>query len=114
MHSNAHKMGENFKLFTCTANVPLAKSIADELGMPLAQAEVRRFSDGEIFVEVHESVRGCDTFVVQPTCHPINDSLMELLHPGGSFGAGRPIYRRFKSTGDLSLLIIERSSQRRH
>lgn len=79
MQSNAHKMGENFKLFTCTANVPLAKSIADELGMPLAQAEVRRFSDGEIFVEVHESVRGCDTFVVQPTCHPINDSLMELL-----------------------------------
>jgi len=72
-------MGENFKLFTCSANVTLAKSIADELGTQLAQAEVRRFSDGEIFVEIHESVRGCDTYVVQPACYPVNDSLMELL-----------------------------------
>ena len=79
MPASNYRMGDNFKLFTCTANVPLAKAIADELGTQLAQAEVRRFSDGEIFVEVHESVRGCDTFIVQPTCHPINDSLMELL-----------------------------------
>lgn len=70
---------EKFKLFTCTANVQLAKSIADELHVPLSNSEVRRFSDGEIFVEVQESVRGFDTFVVQPTCHPVNDSLMELL-----------------------------------
>lgn len=79
MHANHYKMGETFKLFSCTANVPLAKEIGDELGTDLALAEVRRFSDGEIFVEIQESVRGCDTFVVQPTCHPINDSLMELL-----------------------------------
>lgn len=79
MQPSNFNMGDNFKLFTCSANVPLAKSIADELGMQLAQAEVRRFSDGEIFVEVHESVRGCDTYIIQPTCQPTNDSLMELL-----------------------------------
>jgi ribose-phosphate pyrophosphokinase len=79
MQPSTFNMGDNFKLFTCSANVPLAKTIADELGMQLAQAEVRRFSDGEIFVEVHESVRGCDTYIIQPTCQPTNDSLMELL-----------------------------------
>ncbi|MBI1862438.1 MAG: ribose-phosphate pyrophosphokinase [Deltaproteobacteria bacterium] len=68
-----------FKLFTGTANVALSKSIADHLGTELCRAEVRRFSDGEIFVEVQESVRGADVFVIQPTCHPVNDSLMELL-----------------------------------
>lgn len=71
--------GDDFKLFTCTANVALAKEISDNLGVALSKAEVRRFSDGEIFVEIQESVRGIDTYVVQPTCHPVNDSLMELL-----------------------------------
>jgi ribose-phosphate pyrophosphokinase len=47
--------------------------------VPLCHAEVRRFSDGEIFVEIQESVRGADTFIIQSTCHPVNDSLMELL-----------------------------------
>ena len=71
--------GDPLKIFTCTANVALAKAIADDLQTPLCQAEVRRFADGEIFVEIQESVRGADTFVIQPTCHPVNDSLMELL-----------------------------------
>ena len=70
---------ENFKLLSGSANVALSKSIADQLGVPLCQAEVRRFSDGEIFVEIQESVRGADTFIIQSTCHPVNDSLMELL-----------------------------------
>lgn len=68
-----------FKVFACTANVGLAKAITDQLGMQLSRAQIRRFSDGEIFVEIEESVRGMDVFVVQPTCHPVNDSLMELL-----------------------------------
>lgn len=68
-----------FKVFTGTANVALSKAIADHLGTELCRAEVRRFSDGEIFVEVQESVRGADVFIVQPTCHPVNDSLMELV-----------------------------------
>lgn len=69
----------DFKLFTGTANPALAKSIADHLGVRVSLAEVRRFSDGEIFVEIQENVRGIDCFVIQPTCHPVNDSLMELL-----------------------------------
>ncbi len=71
--------GREFKIFSCTANVALSKAIADDLGTELCRADVRRFSDGEIFVEIQESVRGADTFVIQPTCHPVNDTLMELL-----------------------------------
>ena len=70
---------EEYKLFSCTANVPLSRAIVEYLGRDLARAEVRRFSDGEIFVEIQESVRGSDCYVIQPTCHPVNDSLMELL-----------------------------------
>jgi ribose-phosphate pyrophosphokinase len=70
---------DEFKLFTGTANVGLSKAIADYLGVQLCRADLRRFSDGEIFVEVHESVRGFNTYIIQPTCHPVNDSLMELL-----------------------------------
>jgi ribose-phosphate pyrophosphokinase len=70
---------EEFKIFSCTGNTALSKAIVTELGVSLSKAEVRRFSDGEIFVEIQESVRGVDTFVIQPTCHPVNDNLMELL-----------------------------------
>lgn len=70
---------EDLKIFSGTANVALSKAIADHLGTQLCRADVRRFSDGEIFVEIQESVRGADTFVIQPTCHPVNDTLMELL-----------------------------------
>ena len=67
------------KLFTGNANPALAQEIANYLGMPLAKADVTHFSDGEISVTIHESVRGVDTFVVQPTCTPGNENLMELL-----------------------------------
>jgi len=70
---------DDIKIFSCTANVALSKAIADYLGIQLAQAEVRRFSDGEIFVEIQENVRGADVFIIQPTCYPVNDSLMEML-----------------------------------
>jgi len=70
---------QELKIFSGSANVALSKAIADYLGAELCRAELRRFSDGEIFVEIQESVRGADTFVIQPTCHPVNDSLMELL-----------------------------------
>jgi ribose-phosphate pyrophosphokinase len=61
------------------ANLPLAKEIADSLGTRLAETEVSTFSDGEVFVQVNENVRGADVFVIQPTCHPVNQNLMELL-----------------------------------
>jgi ribose-phosphate pyrophosphokinase len=67
------------KLLTGNANLPLAKAIADYLELPLTQASVRRFADEEVFVEIHENVRGEDVFVIQSTGFPANDNLMELL-----------------------------------
>jgi len=72
-------MNYELKLFTGNANRPLAEEIAQYLHVPLGDAEVSRFSDGEVFVQINENVRGADVFVVQPTCPPVNDSLMELL-----------------------------------
>jgi len=67
------------KLLTGNANLPLAKAIAEYLEMPLTEASVRRFADEEVFVEIHENVRGEDVFVLQSTGFPANDNLMELL-----------------------------------
>jgi ribose-phosphate pyrophosphokinase len=72
-------MTYELKLFTGNANRPLAEEIAQYLRTPLGDTEVSRFSDGEVFVQVNENVRGTDVFVIQPTCPPVNDSLMELL-----------------------------------
>ncbi|MGB7404464.1 MAG: ribose-phosphate pyrophosphokinase [Pacificimonas sp.] len=67
------------KLMTGNANLPLAQDIASYLEMPLTDASVRRFADEEVFVEIHENVRGEDVFVIQSTPAPANDNLMELL-----------------------------------
>jgi ribose-phosphate pyrophosphokinase len=72
-------MSYELKLFTGNANRALAEEIAQYLHVPLGDAEVSRFSDGEVFVQINENVRGTDVFIVQPTCPPVNDSLMELL-----------------------------------
>jgi ribose-phosphate pyrophosphokinase len=72
-------MTYDLKLFTGNANRALAEEIASYLHLPLGDVEVSRFSDGEVFVQVNENVRGTDVFVVQPTCPPVNDNLMELL-----------------------------------
>src|SRR5262247_1743698 len=72
-------MSYDLKLFSGNANRPLAEEIAQYLRVPLADAEVTRFSDGEVYVQVNENVRGADVFVIQPTCPPVNDTLMELL-----------------------------------
>jgi ribose-phosphate pyrophosphokinase len=67
------------KLFSGNANRPLAEEIAQQLHVPLGDADVSRFSDGEVYVQVNENVRGQDVFIVQPTSPPVNDNLMELL-----------------------------------
>ena len=72
-------MPYELKLFSGNAHHALAEEIAACLGIPLGQAEVTRFSDGEVFVQINENVRGADVFIVQPTCPPVNDTLMELL-----------------------------------
>ena len=67
------------KIMAANSTLPLARAIAAYLEMPLVDAQVRRFADEEIFVEIHENVRGEDVFVVQSTSYPANDNLMELL-----------------------------------
>jgi len=72
-------MSYELKLFSGNANRPLAEEIAQHLRMRLGDADVSRFSDGEVYVQINENVRGEDVFVIQPTCPPVNDTLMELL-----------------------------------
>lgn len=67
------------KILSCNANRPLAEAIASYLSVDLTNADVTRFSDNEIFVEIQENVRGEDVFVIQPTSYPANDHVMELL-----------------------------------
>lgn len=69
----------NIKIFTCNANKDLATKIASKLGIQLGQSEVLSFSDGETYTRIHETVRGADVYIVQPTSPPVNDNLMELL-----------------------------------
>ena len=71
--------GKEIKIFTGNANPDFAQGMCDALGIKLGQCEVKSFSDGEISVTINETVRGCDVFMVQSTCMPVNDSLMELL-----------------------------------
>ncbi|AYC30699.1 ribose-phosphate diphosphokinase [Paenisporosarcina cavernae] len=67
------------KIFSLNSNPALAKEIADEVGVPLGKISVTRFSDGEVQVNIEESIRGCDVFIVQSTSSPVNENLMELL-----------------------------------
>ena len=76
-HNQFH--GKDIKIFAANANKEMAQQIADCSGLPLGKSEVTCFSDGEISVSVLESVRGSDCFIVQSTCAPVNDNLMELL-----------------------------------
>ncbi|MEG0616148.1 MAG: ribose-phosphate pyrophosphokinase [Oscillospiraceae bacterium] len=71
--------GKDIKIFTGNSNPTLAKAMADSLGLPMGKSAVGLFSDGEISVNINESVRGSDVFVVQSTCSPVNRHLMELL-----------------------------------
>lgn len=72
-------MANNLMVFTGNANPELADKIARHIGIPLGNADIGKFSDGEVAVEIKENVRGKDVFIIQPTCAPTNDSLMELL-----------------------------------
>ncbi|MCK5533856.1 ribose-phosphate pyrophosphokinase [bacterium] len=67
------------KVFSGNANLKLAQDICDYLTVPLGQAQVTKFADGEINVQINENIRGTDCFIIQPTCPPVNDNLMELL-----------------------------------
>ena len=70
---------DNMMLFALNSNLPLAQKIADRVGIPLSESSVQRFSDGEIQINIDESVRGKDVYLIQSTSVPVNDNLMELL-----------------------------------
>ncbi|WP_233493018.1 MULTISPECIES: ribose-phosphate pyrophosphokinase [unclassified Meiothermus] len=77
--TNGENSGLEVKLFAGNANRPLAEAIARTLGLQLGEALVERFPDGEVRVRIHESVRGADVYLIQPSAPPVNDNLMELL-----------------------------------
>lgn len=70
---------DSLKVFSGNANPKLAHAVTQYLNIPLGRATVNRFSDGEVMVEINENVRGSDVFVLQSTCAPTNDNLMELM-----------------------------------
>lgn len=67
------------RLFSGSANLPLSQEVARYLGMDLGPMVRKRFADGELYIQIQESIRGCDVYLMQPTCYPVNDHLMELL-----------------------------------
>lgn len=75
------QLSENnrLRLFSGSANIPLATEVARYLGMDLGPMLRKRFADGELYIQIQESIRGCDVYLIQPCCYPVNDNLMELL-----------------------------------
>ncbi|MFM7440502.1 MAG: ribose-phosphate diphosphokinase, partial [Snowella sp.] len=67
------------RLFSGSANFPLSQEIARYLGMDIGPMLRKRFADGELYIQIQESIRGGDVYLIQPSCHPVNDNLMELL-----------------------------------
>jgi ribose-phosphate pyrophosphokinase len=67
------------RLFSGSSNVPLAQEVAHYLGIDLGPMVRKRFADGELYIQIQESIRGCDVYLIQPTCYPVNNNLMELL-----------------------------------
>lgn len=78
MMSN-HYPDSKLRIFSLNSNESLAKEVAEEVGVPLGKCSVTRFSDGEVQINIEESIRGCDVFVIQSTSNPVNENLMELL-----------------------------------
>ncbi len=77
--SNINLDTQRLRLFSGTSNPSLAKEIASYLGVTDGPLVCKRFADGELYVQIQQSIRGCDVFLIQPTCAPVNDSLMELM-----------------------------------
>src|SRR4029450_4960134 len=95
------RMSHELRIFTGNAHPALGESICRSLGVPLGRAHLARFSDGEVWFQIKDNVRGADVFVVQPTAPPVNENLMELLVMLDAFkrssasrlNAGGPYYR---------------------
>ena len=85
--------GKDIKVFCGNANQPLAAEICQMMGTKLGESEVKSFADGEVSVSLYETVRGSDVFVVQSTCKPVNDNLMELLVMIDALRRCHPLFR---------------------
>ncbi len=72
-------MFSRLKIFSGNANLPLAREVAEHAGIPLGDVDVFKFANDETFVKINDNVRGTDVFLIQPTCYPVNDNLVELL-----------------------------------
>lgn len=81
LHPILQQVSDNnrLRLFSGSANIPLAEEVARYLGMDLAPMLRKQFADGELYVQIQESIRGCDVYLIQPCCNPVNDHLMELM-----------------------------------
>ncbi|XP_074280066.1 ribose-phosphate pyrophosphokinase 1 isoform X1 [Silene latifolia] len=79
LESSVNQNDTRLRIFSGTANPALSQEIACYMGLELGKINIKRFADGEIYVQLQESVRGCDVFLVQPTCPPANENVMELL-----------------------------------
>ncbi|XP_042435486.1 ribose-phosphate pyrophosphokinase 1-like [Zingiber officinale] len=79
LRDDRSKFDTSLRIFSGTANPSLSQEIASYLGLELGKINIKRFADGEIYVQLQESVRGCDVYLIQPTCPPANENLMELL-----------------------------------
>jgi ribose-phosphate pyrophosphokinase len=66
-------------IFSGNSNIPLAEEVAESLGTSLARAQIQKFADGECKIQIQESMRGKDVYILQPTCKPVNENLVELL-----------------------------------
>lgn len=77
--AKSYSEDKRFKIFSGSSNRPLAEEICRFVGVPLGEVKLQRFSDGEVYFQLLENVRGADVFVVQPTCHPVDQNLVELL-----------------------------------
>ena len=71
-----HYPNDKLKIFSLNSNQPLAQEVAEEIGRPLGKCSVNRFSDGEVQINIEESIRGCDVYVIQSTSDPVNENLM--------------------------------------
>ena len=77
--SRGTKATDRIRLFSGSANLGLAEEIGSYMGIDLGGITRKKFADGEIYIQVQDSIRGCDVYLIQPTCQPVNDHLMELL-----------------------------------
>ena len=99
--------GKNVKVFCANANRPFAEGVCRKLWLPMGDCAVNKFADGEVSVSINESVRGSDVFIVQSTCKPVNDNLMELLVMGRDPISAKLVANMIEAAGADRVLTMD-------